>query len=49
MNGSEVKLQRGNDESSSDAVTWETNVTIARKQLQPEFKMLESLRLTERD
>lgn len=41
--------QLRNDEASGDAVAWETNVTIARKRLQPEFNMLQSLWLTERD
>jgi hypothetical protein len=39
----------GNDESSSDAIAWETNVTIARKRVQPEYNTLQSLRLVERD
>lgn len=49
MNGSEVKRQRGSDGSSIDAVTWETNVTIARKRQNAEFKLLQSLSRGERD
>jgi hypothetical protein len=49
MNRSVGERQRGNDEAFGDAIAWETNVTIARKRLQPEFKMLQSLRLTEPD
>ncbi len=49
MNRSVGERQLGNNEGSGDAVTWETNVTIARKRLQPEFNMLQSLRLPERD
>jgi hypothetical protein len=49
MNESEVKRQRGNDESFSDTVTWETNMTVGRKQLQPDFNLLQRLWLAERD
>ncbi len=49
MNESEVKRQLGNNESSGDAVTWETDVTIARKRLRPEFNLLQGLWLSEHD
>ena len=49
MNQPEARRQLGNSESFSDAVTWETDVTIARKRLQPEFNLLQGLWLAERD
>jgi hypothetical protein len=49
MNHSEAERQPGNGEVSSDAVTWETNVTIAHKRLQSEFRLLHRLWLAARD
>lgn len=49
MNHSESERQPGNGEISSDAVTWETNVTIAHKRLQSEFSLLHRLWLAARD
>jgi len=49
MNHPVGERQPGNDESTRDAITWETTVTIARKRLQPEFKILQRLWLSRRD
>ena len=49
MNHSESEGQPANVEISSDAVTWETNVTIAHKRLQSEFSLLQRLWLAARD
>jgi len=49
MNKSEVKRQRGNDENFTDTVTWETNMTVGHKRLQPDFNLLQRLWLAERD
>jgi len=49
MNHPVSERQPGNDDSTGDAITWETTVTIARKRLQPEFKILQSLWITGRD
>lgn len=35
--------EQANDESNGDPIAWETNVTLARKQQQPEFKLLQRL------
>lgn len=49
MNHPAGERQPGNYESTGDAVAWETAVTIARKRLQPEFKMLQTLWPSKRD
>ena len=43
MNRSGDIRERGSDESDSDAVAWETSRTIARKQRQPEFNLIQEL------
>jgi hypothetical protein len=49
MNHPAGRHQPGNNESTADAIAWETNVTIARKRCQPEFELLQSQWLARRD
>ncbi len=43
MKRSQGTHEQANDESNGDPIAWETDVTLGRKQQQPEFKLLQKL------
>jgi hypothetical protein len=43
MKPSQDTLERANDEGCGGMIDWETDVTTARKQQQPNFKLLQRL------